>query len=134
MLWKEVNLLTFTTENWKEILIENTPDLLFVESAWRGNFGAWEYKIAKYNNQDKTPLFDLLRWCKENNIPTVFWNKEDPIHFEKFIDTAKLFDCIFTTDADMIPNYQKNQVMNAFLLCLFCRASITQPNQNTRET
>ncbi|MCU7745559.1 CgeB family protein [Priestia aryabhattai] len=104
---KEVNLLTFTTENWKEILIEDTPDLLFVESAWRGNFGAWEYKIAKYNNQDKTPLFDLLRWCKENNIPTVFWNKEDPIHFEKFIDTAKLFDCIFTTDADMIPNYQK---------------------------
>ncbi|NGY93842.1 hypothetical protein F3K44_31175 [Bacillus megaterium] len=53
MLWKEVNLLTFTTENWKEILIENTPDLLFVESAWRGNFGAWEYKIAKYNNKTK---------------------------------------------------------------------------------
>ena len=104
---KEVNLITFTPDNWQEVLSENIPDVLFVESAWRGNFGAWEYKIAKYNNQDKTPLTKLLNWCKQNQIPTVFWNKEDPIHFERFIDTAKLFDYIFTTDANMIENYQE---------------------------
>jgi spore maturation protein CgeB len=104
---QEVNLITFTPENWLEVLSENIPDVLFVESAWRGNYGSWEYKIAKYNNQDKEPLIKLLNWCKENGIPTVFWNKEDPIHFERFIDTAKLFDYIFTTDANMIENYQK---------------------------
>lgn len=104
---KEVNLITFTPANWQEVLTDQIPDVLFVESAWRGNFGAWEYKIAKYNNQDKTPLIQLLNWCKQNKIPTVFWNKEDPIHFERFIDTAKLFDYIFTTDANMIENYQE---------------------------
>lgn len=103
---QELNLITFTPENWVEVLSENKPDILFVESAWRGNHGSWEYKIAKYKDQDKEPLTKLLRWSKENGIPTVFWNKEDPVHFEKFIDTAKLFDYIFTTDANMIKGYQ----------------------------
>ncbi len=104
---QEVNLITFNKGNWQEILSENIPDVLFVESAWRGNYGTWENMIARYNNQDKSPLINLLNWCKQNSIPTVFWNKEDPIHFDRFIDTAKLFDYIYTTDANMIENYQK---------------------------
>lgn len=104
---KQSNLITFTTENWLEKLTEEVPDVLIVESAWKGNFGSWEYKIAKYNNQDQSALIELIEWCKSNGIPTAFWNKEDPIHFEKFIHTAKMFDFIFTTDADMIPNYQQ---------------------------
>jgi spore maturation protein CgeB len=104
---KQVQLITFTPENWGEVLGENKPDVLMVESAWRGNFGAWEYKIAHYNNQDKTPLFELLKWCKRNGVPTIFWNKEDPIHFDKFIDTAKRFDFIYTTDENMIPKYKE---------------------------
>lgn len=58
-------------------------------------WGAWQYKIAKYNNQDKSELRELINWCRENKIPTIFWNKEDPIHFEKFIETASMFDHIF---------------------------------------
>lgn len=104
---KQAKLITFTTENWMEKLTEEVPDALIVESAWKGNFGSWEYKIAKYNNQDQSALIELIAWCRSNGIPTAFWNKEDPIHFEKFINTAKLFDFIFTTDADMIPKYQK---------------------------
>lgn len=104
---KEVQLLPITPTDWREVLTENRPHFLFVESAWKGNYGAWEFKIATYNNQSKEELFDLLDWCKEQGIPTVFWNKEDPIHFEKFIATAERFDYIYTTDADMIPKYQE---------------------------
>lgn len=104
---KQADLITFTPENWLEKLTEEVPDALIVESAWKGNFGSWEYKIAKYNNQDQSALIALIEWCKSNGIPTAFWNKEDPIHFEKFIHTAKLFDFIFTTDANMIPKYQQ---------------------------
>jgi hypothetical protein len=35
----------------------------------------------------------------------VFWNKEDPPHFNRFIHRAPLFDFVFTSDADMIPKY-----------------------------
>jgi spore maturation protein CgeB len=103
----DANLITFTPDNW-EYVLENVPlDALFVESAWKGNFGAWQYKIAKYANQDNSQLLALIKWCNLQNIPTLFWNKEDPIHFEKFIDTAKLFDYIFTTDQDIINDYKE---------------------------
>lgn len=99
---KESNVITFTPDNFEEVLEANIPDLLFVESAWKGNGGSWEFKIAKYANQDKTPLIKLIEWCQRNEVPTIFWNKEDPIHYEKFIETAVLFDYIYTTDINMI--------------------------------
>ncbi|MFD0618101.1 glycosyltransferase [Paenibacillus sp. GCM10027629] len=104
---KVANLISFTPDNWETVLEEKVPDILFVESAWKGNFGSWQYKIAKYNNQDKEPLNNLIAWCNHREIPTIFWNKEDPIHFEKFIDSAKMFDYIYTTDEDMIGEYLK---------------------------
>ncbi|MBC2305036.1 glycosyltransferase [Listeria booriae] len=104
---KEVQLISFTPDNWEEVLEREQPHLLMVESAWHGNDKAWEYKIGRYANQDRSPLLGLLDWCRQNEVPTIFWNKEDPIHYQKFIDTAKLFDYIYTTDADMIPHYKK---------------------------
>lgn len=104
-LQKNSQLISFGPGNWMDTLELNHPDILFVESAWKGNYGAWQYKIAKYNNQDNQTLNDLVTWCKDHGIPTVFWNKEDPIHFDKFIESAKLFDFIFTTDANMLTKY-----------------------------
>ncbi|CDN41912.1 glycosyltransferase [Paenibacillus sp. P22] len=104
---KNVQLINLTPSTWKETLDSEVPDILLVESAWKGYQGTWEYKIATYSNQDKTDLKELLNWCRENGVPTAFWNKEDPIHFNKFIDTAQLFDYVFTTDSNMIADYQK---------------------------
>lgn len=36
----------------------------------------------------------------------MFWNKEDPVHHDKFMCSAKLADYIFTTDANMKASYQ----------------------------
>ncbi|MFD2131547.1 glycosyltransferase [Pseudogracilibacillus auburnensis] len=103
-----VSLTTFTPDNWSIVFEHEKPDLLMVESAWKGNQGSWEYEVATYNNNNQNQkLKELLLWCNKHKIPTVFWNKEDPVHFEKFKRTAALFDYIFTTDADMIPAYRK---------------------------
>lgn len=101
----ECNLIAFRPDNWKEILSKEEPDMILVESAWAGNDNSWQYKIAKYNVQNKSELIEMIEWCKNSGIPTIFWNKEDPFHFERFIDTAKLFDYIFTTDENMIDRY-----------------------------
>ncbi|WP_411708726.1 glycosyltransferase [Corynebacterium sp. LaCa116] len=82
------------------------PDFLLVESAWNGNNGRWKYMVTS-SSGPKKPLRDLVEACNQRSIPTVFWNKEDPPHFEDFIETAKLFDYIFTSDAAMIPRYQE---------------------------
>lgn len=82
------------------------PDFLFVESAWNGNDGAWRYMVTS-SEGPKEPLRKLVAKCHEIGIPAVFWNKEDPPHFDEFIRTAEIFDYVFTTDADMIPEYEK---------------------------
>lgn len=81
------------------------PDFLLVESAWNGNNGRWKYMVTS-SSGPKQPLRDLIEACNQRAIPTVFWNKEDPPHFDDFIETAKLFDYIFTSDDSMIPRYQ----------------------------
>jgi spore maturation protein CgeB len=104
----ECTLITFRPDNWKETLEKQTPEAIFIESAWNGNQGSWQYKIAKYSRNMGDELIDLVNWAKENHIPTIFWNKEDPPNFERFIDKAKLFDYVFTSDEDCIPEYRNH--------------------------
>ncbi len=101
----ECDLFPLTTKNWKHELSNNPPDFLLVESAWAGNGGEWRYKITYNQPQEHNPLFPLLDYCKKESIPTVFWNKEDPPNYDKFIDAAKRFDFIFTTDRNCISKY-----------------------------
>lgn len=102
----EFDTVLLTPSGWQDELTDEPIDLLFVESAWAGNHGAWQYQMtgSKAPRQD---LIDLVEHCKRESIPTVFWNKEDPSHFEDFIDTAKLFDVVFTTDSTLIPQYKE---------------------------
>lgn len=80
-------------------------DLLFVESAWHGNEHAWQYQLTG-SKAPSEPLRELVVHCRELGIPTVFWNKEDPVHFADFLDTARLFDWVFTTEGECIDRYR----------------------------
>ncbi len=90
-------------EGWEEQLTAAKPRLLFVESAWRGNNGTWQNAMKA--GEQHPDLVGLLAWCRANNVPSVFWNKEDPPNYARFIETAKLFDQVFTVDAGVIPDY-----------------------------
>jgi hypothetical protein len=85
------------------------PDLLFVESAWCGRDNSWKFKIAGYPEnpqRNNHKLARLVAYARARGIPTVFWNKEDGVHFDRFIDSAKLFDHIFTVDENCVPRYR----------------------------
>ena len=103
----EADLVLLGLKDWREKITRSRPAFLLVESAWRGNNGAWRDVITNNLTQVFNPLRDLLRYCREHDISTVFWNKEDPPNFEFFIDAAKEFDIVFTSDADCIPRYRK---------------------------
>lgn len=92
------------------------PDILFVESAWQGYRNRWKYKIASYPDHPKRnnkKLVRLVEKAKDKGIPTVFWNKEDGVHFDRFIDSAKHFDHVFTVDENCIPKYKAVMGQNA---------------------
>lgn len=102
---QDLNLIQPRPDNWYALLEKYKPELVFIESAWKGNFGSWQYRVAEYSNKPGQEVAQLCKYAREKGIPTVFWNKEDPVHHDKFMCSAKLVDGIFTTDANMKESY-----------------------------
>ncbi|WBW96621.1 glycosyltransferase family protein [Oceanirhabdus sp. W0125-5] len=119
----ECNLIQLHVSTWKQVITKEKPDLLFVESTWKGLRNSWKKKIYDINISKDTTLKALVNYCNNLNIPTIFWNKEDPFHFEKFIYTAKLFDYVFTTSEESIKNYIEKLNHNK----VFCLPFAAQP-------
>lgn len=111
----EADIWQITPQNWYWKFKLSKPDILFVESAWRGYQNSWRQRIADRSSTNKldATLSDILDYCQKNNIPTIFWNKEDPVHYERFINTAIHFDLIYTTDRDRIRDYATNSLCHA---------------------
>lgn len=103
----EVNLSELLPGTWREQLKQTPVDALFVESAWEGAHGQWRQKVGYYDEEKFQDLRELLEFCNQHSIPTIFWNKEDPIHFNRFARTAEFFDHVFTTDSDCLPRYAR---------------------------
>ena len=120
----ECNLSQLTPDHWHSELEVFQPELLFIESAWRGKDGLWGGKVS----HNGTELQGIVSWCRFRNVPTVFWNKEDPIHFQTFLNTAKLFDFVFTTDIDCIHRYKAALGHDRiFLLPFACQPIVNNP-------
>ena len=121
---REATFQQLTPEKWNDELKTFSPDLLFIESAWRGKDELWWNTVGKKCDE----LVAIVKYCNKHNIPTAFWNKEDPVHFSTFINTASLFDFVFTTDIDMIDRYKAVlQHDRVFLLPFACQPKVNNP-------
>ena len=103
----EADLLLLSREGWRAEIMEARPAFLFVESAFSGNDREWRHLVAGYEGLADNPLRELLEYCRSSAIPTVFWNKEDPAHFDDFVGAAGEFDIVFTSDAGCVPVYRE---------------------------
>jgi glycosyltransferase involved in cell wall biosynthesis len=103
----ECDLIPVTPGGWRRELIGHQIDFVLVESAWHGNDDNWLYRVANFNKPPGDEIRDIIRWARKFGVPTVFWNKEDPPNFDRFIDRAADFDFIFTTDENCIDRYRK---------------------------
>lgn len=108
MAWAPEWDCTFITpESWMFDLRSNDFDLLFVESAWAGNNKAWQYHLTG-PTAPRQNVVEMVKAFRDSKVPSVFWNKEDPPHYEDFIETAKLFDIVFTSDSRKISDYKRD--------------------------
>ena len=83
---------------WRRQIDRFEPEVLLVESAWTGGQGGWQYEISHRGRRRPDRLGPVLEHCKRRGVPTVFWNKEDPVGFVRFFPAARDFDVIATTD------------------------------------
>lgn len=102
----EADLLRLTFDNWKNEIKSFMPHFIFIESSWHGNNGDWSKKIAYVTEEKHSYIKELISFSKLLDIPVVFWNKEDPVHYDHFIHTARLCDYVFTTDQDRVDDYK----------------------------
>jgi hypothetical protein len=115
----EFHPIVLTPENWRAQFEEHRPDILLTESAWSGTDSVarpWKGKVyasERFARENRTALLDILAHCTRSAIPTIFWNKEDPTHFEDrahdFVKTARSFDFVFTTASECIEGYRRER-------------------------
>jgi len=98
----DCRLTNLSRDDWRDEIEQSQPELLLVESAWRGHEGTWHNAVSQYGAE----LRGIIQWCRDHSVPTVFWNKEDPVHFSTFLNVASVFDAVFTTDIDCIARYK----------------------------
>jgi hypothetical protein len=106
----ECQIKNITPDNYRDIFNSWRPDLLFVESAFHGAGGSWRFELAsqpRWLKLTKSKAIQKVLDCaRAGRIPTVFWNKDDGVFFDSFIEAARRFDHIFTTDLNSIPRYR----------------------------
>lgn len=122
----ECQITDITPRNFRRVLSQWKPDFLLVEATWRGYKDSWRYRIASYPDHPKRnndALRKLVDFARELSIPAIFWNREDGVHFDRFIASARLFDRVLTVDENMIPSYRAALGSDAKLGTLMFAAS-----------
>lgn len=140
----EFQAIVIEPDNWEKLFKEQRPDIFFCESAWSGVDSIrrpWQGKIyssVNWKKENRTILFKILDYCRDNGIPTVFWNKEDPTHFtdrvHDFIGTASKFDYVFTTAKECCESYKSEYgVKNVFALPFATNPRLFNPINRVNE-
>ncbi|MFV0492322.1 MAG: FkbM family methyltransferase [Pseudorhodobacter sp.] len=120
----ECDLQQLSLGNWRAELDTFRPEMVLIESAWRGLHEEWGGRVGHLSQE----IQDILEWCHLREVPTAFWNKEDPVHFESFLTTAQKFDLVFTTDIDCVPRYKaKLGHDRVHLLPFACQPEVHNP-------
>lgn len=87
--------------------INEKYDLVLVVSSWRGIDEAWQY-LANPKGAKREILNNLLDRYNEAGIPTIFYSKEDPVNYERFVSIAEHCNYIYTSAEEMIEVYKKD--------------------------
>ena len=127
----ELNLESTPRDNWKEFLRDGDFDFFLAESIWKGHDEQWIWAMTSTESPNGLRLKKLLDYCTEIGLKKVFWNKEDPVNYDKFIGTASRFDYIFTSDNRSISNYIEDcGHQQVFAMPFACQPVIHNPVRN----
>lgn len=82
-------------------------DGFLVESITEGPNSSWGLDLTRPGSPGFNRLTELVAVCRRRSIPTIFWNRDDPVRFDAYLAVARLFDWVFTSDSNSIPLYER---------------------------
>ncbi|APF39944.1 glycosyltransferase family 2 protein [Neomicrococcus aestuarii] len=100
------DFVPITPDNYAEHL--DSLDVLLVVSSWRGIDNVSWVGLGGNSPTRRVLLDEIIPQCKAKDIPVVFYSKEDPPNYERFVTISKHCDHIFTSAEEMIPRYQRD--------------------------
>lgn len=91
----------------EDLKVDTTFDLVLVVSSWRGVDESWQY-VANPKGSKREVLNQLLEEYNSAGIPTVFYSKEDPVNYDRFISIAQHCKQIYTSAVEIIDQYKED--------------------------
>ncbi|MFC0582687.1 glycosyltransferase [Micrococcoides hystricis] len=99
------DFVPITPENYRDV---GDIDVLLLASTWRGIDGvSWQGVTRRDGELQTLLLHTIVPYFRGQDVPIVFYSKEDPPNFIHFLPFAKVSDVIFTSAEEMIPRYQE---------------------------
>ena len=93
-------------DDWREKI--KGIDVLYLVSAWHGlKNDDWLY-LSREATPKREIVYSMIDECRRNSIPVVFYSKEDPPNYDRFVGIAKHSDYVFTSCEEVIPKYVKD--------------------------
>ncbi|MFC3551475.1 glycosyltransferase [Lysobacter cavernae] len=126
------NLIEARPDNWDGLLEKFSPRFLLAESAWRGNRGTWCYRVASTEYAPGNEFAQMVEGFRKRGVPTIFWNKEDPVHFDAFIESASRCDVVLTTSAESIERYRSKTKARVEVMQFAAEDSLHNPQGSSR--
>lgn len=91
----------------EDIKVDNSLDFILIVSSWRGIDGSWEY-VANPKGTKREVLIQLIKKYNDASIPTVFYSKEDPVNYDRFISIAQECKFIYTSAIEIVDKYKED--------------------------
>ncbi|WP_273124331.1 glycosyltransferase [Bacillus weihaiensis] len=100
------NFTYITPENYKEY--QGEIDVFLFATAWRGLNNEWRGVGNPNSVKKRQALYEIIDFFRKDSVKIVFYSKEDPVNYDRFIDIAKKCDYVFTTAVEMLPSYKQD--------------------------
>jgi hypothetical protein len=97
------DVIYISSDNWKEEL----PGLSFmlITTSWTGLHDDW-VGLSHEDSDIRRILYEIIDFCHQNDIQTVFYSKEDPTNYDIYINLARRCDYILTTALEVVEKYK----------------------------
>lgn len=83
-------------------------EVLIIATTWKGLDNDWKGLGNPNNTKLRSELYNIINYFRKQGVKIVFYSKEDPPNYERFLDIAKNCDYIFTTALEKVEDYKKD--------------------------